>query len=118
MLLFSCCDLCLVVGRVCVLCVFFFFNDTATTEIYTLSLRDALPISRSGRRPWPVSADILRPRSGRRPGRSEEHTSELQSPAHLVCRLLLEKKQNNTTRRIHNYRRSNPGLSNYIRVKE
>src|SRR5256885_13750678 len=80
----------------------FFFNDTATTEIYTLSLHDALPISGS----------ICRPRSGRaRPRigiqafappyksesgwswRSEEHTSELQSPCNLVCRLLLEKKK-------------------------
>src|SRR3712207_8192474 len=85
----------------------FFFNDTATTEIYTLSLHDALPISRrklliriprhsscriAGRRPAlrgspserPVSASI----------RSEEHTSELQSRQYLVCRLLLEKKKN------------------------
>src|SRR6476660_10658292 len=72
----------------------FFFNDKATTEIYTLSLHDALPISRRARL-----------RDGRRARsrelhravvelavRSEEHTSELQSPDHLVCRLLLEKK--------------------------
>src|SRR5258708_30408017 len=83
---------------------FFFFNDTATTEIYTLSLHDALPIfqararvgagrgrlgrrgGRNGRRAW---------RSPRR-RRSEEHTSELQSPDHLVCRLLLEKKKKHT----------------------
>src|SRR5690348_18029040 len=71
--------------------VFFFFNDTATTEIYTLSLHDALPIC--------TRADRLGERA-RRPGgvhrrvrRSEEHTSELQSPVHLVCRLLLEKKK-------------------------
>src|SRR2546429_6188252 len=85
---------------------FFFFNDTATTEIYTLSLHDALPISF----PWPCP-----PFSARRwgwslkasseatsrsatshtspPERSEEHTSELQSRLHLVCRLLLEKKK-------------------------
>src|SRR2546426_4266490 len=77
---------------------FFFFNDTATTEIYTLSLHDALPIyiapgvfflprSRVGTRA-PVqlrSCTIL--------SRSEEHTSELQSPCNLVCRLLLEKKK-------------------------
>src|SRR5258708_8964709 len=76
----------------------FFFNDTATTEIYTLSLHDALPISRLGR-PSPKSAlTVSLPaspgRSRRRslPRRSEEHTSELQSPDHLVCRLLLEKK--------------------------
>src|SRR5215216_6881108 len=67
---------------------FFFFNDTATTEIYTLSLHDALP-SRTwrpsqldGRAPLP-DADV----------RSEEHTSELQSPDQIVCRLLLEKKK-------------------------
>src|SRR5574337_2015434 len=69
-------------------CFFFFFNDTATTEIYTLSLHDALPICRLPCRrlkPW------FRARA---PGRrSEEHTSELQSPLNLVCRLLLEKKK-------------------------
>src|SRR6266850_7500623 len=71
---------------------FFFFNDTATTEIYTLSLHDALPISaRPGdRRDGGVQRD-LRP-SARR---SEEHTSELQSPCNIVCRLLLEKKKKN-----------------------
>src|SRR4051794_41476062 len=71
---------------------FFFFNDTATTEIYTLSLHDALPIStpRIGQ-PFGTPAPV-RP-SGWRPLRSEEHTSELQSPVHLVCRLLLEKKK-------------------------
>src|SRR2546422_8542545 len=110
---------------------FFFFNDTATTEIYTLSLHDALPISRRGRpharhglrarrAPHPAGApckaadDALlghgvarggcarphgagQPRLGRdraaseaRGRRSEEHTSELQSRLHLVCRLLLE----------------------------
>src|SRR3712207_8738208 len=89
----------------------FFFNDTATTEIYTLSLHDALPI-------WAVGAEVPRPPPGvggadrdhppgvrrhpQRPGtrgevgehrpRSEEHTSELQSRQYLVCRLLLEKK--------------------------
>src|SRR5690554_7494992 len=78
----------------------FFFNATATTEIYTLSLHDALPIS--GERPhlpgvpsaW-RNACLLPARPGytRRPGRSEEHTSELQSRPHLVCRLLLEKKK-------------------------
>src|SRR5256885_13149537 len=93
------------------ICIFFFFNDTATTEIYTLSLHDALPIwsaccapasctatspnstscwhktarsSSTCRRPW------MRPAT-----RSEEHTSELQSPCNLVCRLLLEKKKSN-----------------------
>src|SRR6266581_9656999 len=72
---------------------FFFFNDTATTEIYTLSLHDALPISSSCHQvTWPTTS---RPRC--RCTRSEEHTSELQSPVHLVCRLLLEKKKKNTS---------------------
>src|SRR3989442_4640726 len=102
---------------------FFFFNDTATTEIYTLSLHDALPICPHGRRgcgpgrgpgrwlrpdPRPVSA--TGPPSGpagRLPAsasavcgtgrRSEEHTSELQSRPHLVCRLLLDKKKFHAT---------------------
>src|SRR5256885_6996403 len=70
---------------------FFFFNDTATTEIYTLSLHDALPIS--GRQ-CPALAARTRPVAGTRARwRSEEHTSELQSPCNLVCRLLLEKKK-------------------------
>src|SRR5471030_3563788 len=69
---------------------FFFFNDTATTEIYTLSLHDALPISRARRRPRPWCS--RRTPASRAP-RSEEHTSELQSLRHLVCRLLLEKKK-------------------------
>src|SRR3712207_9192175 len=95
----------------------FFFNDTATTEIYTLSLHDALPISR--RFPEPDEGTCHRPRDGDTPGmrcelrgvsvvrkvltchpkgagellRSEEHTSELQSRQYLVCRLLLEKKK-------------------------
>src|SRR5256885_17258721 len=71
--------------------IFFFFNDTATTEIYTLSLHDALPICGPGRPP-PESRSRRPPRPA---GvvRSEEHTSELQSPCNLVCRLLLEKKK-------------------------
>src|SRR6267142_6798836 len=71
--------------------IYFFFNDTATTEIYTLSLHDALPISRprSSARPLSDSAAGTAPRHGR----SEEHTSELQSHVKLVCRLLLEKKK-------------------------
>src|SRR6201992_4541544 len=76
---------------------FFFFNDTATTEIYTLSLHDALPIctgSQSAEAP-PGRTDVHRPEV-----RSEEHTSELQSPVHLVCRLLLEKKNNRTRKLI------------------
>src|SRR3712207_7870818 len=94
---------------VCLL--FFFFNDTATTEIYTLSLHDALPICRGRRRPsrersgpcsssegrrWRsrgrVPVGPPRRRAGAR-RRSEEHTSELQSRQYLVCRLLLEKKK-------------------------
>src|SRR5260370_11957556 len=80
-------------------CFFFFFNDTATTEIYTLSLHDALPISSH------PSSSVLRPvrwtclrlqRTGRKQVRSEEHTSELQSHLNLVCRLLLEKKKLNS----------------------
>src|SRR3712207_7263396 len=94
---------------------FFFFNDTATTEIYTLSLHDALPISsavpgqeprrllRAGRhrRELPrerVRADLTCA-SGRT--RSEEHTSELQSRQYLVCRLLLEKKKTLSSSTIH-----------------
>src|SRR3712207_7698064 len=93
--------------------IFFFFNDTATTEIYTLSLHDALPISGPGRLVRPLRAGHTRSphgggsrglsraagagpllRRGRwRVGRSEEHTSELQSRQYLVCRLLLEKKK-------------------------
>src|SRR5438552_14358170 len=76
---------------------FFFFNDTATTDIYTLSLHDALPISPSRRvlrvRRHRESASWLAPPGGSSSSRSEEHTSELQSPDHLVCRLLLEKKK-------------------------
>src|SRR5258708_24444900 len=80
---------------------FFFFNDTATTEIYTLSLHDALPISSqtvtgvaeafTGTVPVLVQAQTG--------ARSEEHTSELQSPDHLVCRLLLEKKKKTESHR-------------------
>src|SRR3712207_9556055 len=89
-----------------ILIISFFFNDTATTEIYTLSLHDALPISctptsgpssASGRSaptptasPRPCAACCVRTR------RSEEHTSELQSRQYLVCRLLLEKKKQKT----------------------
>src|SRR5256885_16942180 len=72
---------------------FFFFNDTATTEIYTLSLHDALPIcfelrelaSGDGCNALSLGSEAF--------ARSEEHTSELQSPCNLVCRLLLEKKK-------------------------
>src|SRR5258705_5769375 len=102
--------------------MFFFFNDTATTEIYTLSLHDALPISlvdqraqrfllllgEEGARGFPhLVPCLLEARQGRleqtrdqmwKSTRSEEHTSELQSLRHLVCRLLLEKKNNTAPR--------------------
>src|SRR5258706_15422794 len=87
---------------------FFFFNDTATTEIYTLSLHDALPISSAWRPAGLPSLWLLRVTLRRRSStsrnrsmpcarsrRSEEHTSELQSLTNLVCRLLLEKKKKN-----------------------
>src|SRR5438552_18607279 len=94
---------------ICCFFFFFFFNDTATTEIYTLSLHDALPISRHQ-----VVVDVpgcSRVKSALVVGpqrlivwvRSEEHTSELQSPDHLVCRLLLEKKKNKSTQQIKTY---------------
>src|SRR3989449_8105595 len=74
--------------------IFFFFNDTATTEIYTLSLHDALPIlSRPGRGPARHQRHARRTDPDPERARSEEHTSELQSRLHLVCRLLLEKKK-------------------------
>src|SRR2546423_9563219 len=91
---------------------FFFFNDTATTEIYTLSLHDALPIWEEGRTAEELERLVLEatledtsdktlllhawPIATAGAGRSEEHTSELQSLAYLVCRLLLEKKKINT----------------------
>src|SRR6267143_7222933 len=80
-----------------VLCgdLFFFFNDTATTEIYTLSLHDALPISSAP--PSTImtgtTTQLMIDLGDVMHGRSEEHTSELQSQFHLVCRLLLEKKK-------------------------
>src|ERR1019366_5778385 len=74
----------------CCLLFFFFFNDTATTEIYTLSLHDALPICISKPR-W--KSALLVTVCTRTNPRSEEHTSELQSLTNLVCRLLLEKKK-------------------------
>src|SRR2546430_12358262 len=74
----------------------FFFNDTATTEIYTLSLHDALPISHAGAC-YRFRVDLL-PSERAALDRSEEHTSELQSQSNLVCRLLLEKKKKQTRR--------------------
>src|SRR3712207_6984562 len=91
-----------------------FFNDTATTEIYTLSLHDALPIWASTtstpacawparkKARWKSVASALPPtRRYRKRPRSEEHTSELQSRQYLVCRLLLEKKNKQRTNTIH-----------------
>src|SRR5436309_4362181 len=92
------------------MCFFFFFNATSTTEIYTLSLHDALPIFRgdpSGMAPARTGAgcalQVLQSECARRRThagalrlRSEEHTSELQSRENLVCRLLLEKKKKKT----------------------
>src|SRR4051812_49712225 len=81
--------------------IFFFFNDTAPTEIYTLSLHDALPISQERQRALVaerVEALVRRELAvvdGSLDLRSEEHTSELQSHVNLVCRLLLEKKKKN-----------------------
>src|SRR6202171_6877622 len=69
----------------------FFFNDTAPTEIYTLSLHDALPIYDDRGRHDVGGQHPIHLVAGRRIIRSEEHTSELQSPSYLVCRLLLEK---------------------------
>src|SRR5260370_36594295 len=90
---FTSADFCVVLSRQDLIFSFFFFNDTATTEIYTLSLHDALPISG-----WHRGSNRLRPLSScsrwPRRKRSEEHTSELQSHLNLVCRLLLEKKNN------------------------
>src|SRR6266436_10144948 len=75
---------------------FFFFNATAPTEIYTLSLHDALPISGLHRARGPEGRELRAVRR-RQDRRSEEHTSELQSRLHLVCRLLLEKKKHKKT---------------------
>src|SRR6266496_972988 len=87
-------------GILAVVFSFFFFNDTATTYIYTLSLHDALPISRKPLGATPITryeplSRTLRPIIPGSP-RSEEHTSELQSRRDLVCRLLLEKKKKNS----------------------
>src|SRR5260370_28525200 len=89
---------------------FFFFNDTAPTEIYTLSLHDALPICRPPNREGNSKANRLKPAISKAHSlkeigdaslseRSEEHTSELQSHLNLVCRLLLEKKKEHSLAR-------------------
>src|SRR5256885_11416099 len=105
-----------------VIVIFFFFNDTATTEIYTLSLHDALPISCEAFC-MITGADLQQDElEGNAPeefverpsDRSEEHTSELQSPCNLVCRLLLEKKKSiQEIPRIHTY--ALPNLCNQLR---
>src|SRR5689334_24266484 len=100
------------------ICSFFFFNDTATPEIYTLSLHDALPIFLRGEDVALLAVEVVEEQDaavavrvvldrgdlGRHavlvPLRSEEHTSELQSQFHLVCRLLLEKKKKIDTKEI------------------
>src|SRR5437762_8146820 len=81
---------------------FYFYNQTATTDIYTLSLHDALPILRASvirtgrlRSIWPITSRKAAASGSDAAARSEEHTSELQSPMYLVCRLLLEKKKIN-----------------------
>src|SRR2546426_4941954 len=93
---------------------FFFFNDTATTEIYTLSLHDALPIFEALLAlPWALPGTVFAIAlaitfSVHAPLRSEEHTSELQSPCNLVCRLLLEKKKRVTSTKYCPNRHSRP----------
>src|ERR1039457_7654788 len=79
---------------------FVFFNDTATTEIYTLSLHDALPICLRQAMSRHAATRCAEARD-KRGWRSEEHTSELQSPSKLVCRLLLEKKKKTNEGRSH-----------------
>src|SRR5437588_4438269 len=99
--------------------LFFFFNDTATTEIYTLSLHDALPISKPISRPRIATAP---PRCSNAPGnwawRSEEHTSELQSHSDLVCRLLLEKKKQNRKERRNTRKHSNKHKQNQTKITQ
>src|SRR5438093_9905145 len=96
----------------------FFFNDTAPTEIYTLSLHDALPIcqrpvlrraaARAAGLEQPDAAARVHRRAARSRSRSEEHTSELQSLTNLVCRLLLEKKKK--------YKNTTHDISEHIQV--
>src|SRR5947208_12481627 len=87
---------CLIFNKYVCIFLFFFFNDTATTEIYTLSLHDALPILGDDRADVRSTLGVYSRNYLQYVWtRSEEHTSELQSPDHLVCRLLLEKKNIN-----------------------
>src|SRR6478609_11887568 len=94
-------------------CLFFFFNDTATTEIYTLSLHDALPISAPGAMPT-LHRYFGNPLLTRR---SEEHTSELQSLAYLVCRLLLEKKKKIKSKNINSKKKKKKNKKNQTKEK-
>src|SRR5438270_1828990 len=88
----------------------FFFNDSATTEIYTLSLHDALPISHLRRRLTVCDRVCDGGPRHRDDSRSEEHTSELQSQSNLVCRLLLEKKKRDSDSLVRVFPSStNPG---------
>src|SRR2546430_12243358 len=105
--------------------LFFFFNDTATTEIYTLSLHDALPISHCSAAQAPTAMRHQRsspPNAGcgsdKKNCRSEEHTSELQSQSNLVCRLLLEKKKKKKTRMYTSYtkKREHTHIVSYPRL--
>src|SRR6185369_18099341 len=94
---------------------FFFFNDTATTEIYTLSLHDALPISS---RRWPRLPGGAGSSWGSRSWRSEEHTSELQSHLNLVCRLLLEKKKKQNTNDTSNKKNKNTPIPQHNKKQD
>src|SRR2546430_10585587 len=100
---------------------FFFFNDTATTEIYTLSLHDALPICLvrtfhclgawwGGK----LHCGLLEPLPDAEYPRSEEHTSELQSQSNLVCRLLLEKKKQSRARLLADIAQRSDGLASLL----
>src|SRR2546430_7555303 len=106
---------------------FFFFNDTATTEIYTLSLHDALPIYRPVKPLRLLGEDLVlfRDERGRyglvgrscpHRGRSEEHTSELQSQSNLVCRLLLAIKKRAETRTASSYAETPPSFQLAVRA--
>src|SRR2546427_5171674 len=95
--------------------IFFFFNDTATTEIYPLSLHDALPISKTGTARHVVNGRYAAGQyTASFAARSEEHTSELQSQSNLVCRLLLEKK-NKTPDNSLRHPRDEPPSAPFVR---
>src|SRR2546430_11480739 len=103
--------------------IFFFFNDTATTEIYTLSLHDALPISYAVRRAGGAGDGQNHRQPVQRPlrfgvGRSEEHTSELQSQSNLVCRLLLEKNNSLHELSLHHLQQDTGLLVRHLSPRE